>query len=253
MYRKQPLWFPDRRPIGRCLSAVPPPGPSIARSPAGFLCLCRQPTANSASLPPRISPKYFCASYGILRLAKISIPIGTTIAGWREETAGNLASVMEFFTSRKLIYPLPERQLAFPLSRRSRIFAPFRYLANPGVPGKDQVTGAQRRFFKICRVHRKHLPTRHPLPENLDRPHVRKFAAQTFMMLLRSRQPYFVVRRPFALVAQDQHNLFSDVYRQTSEHRIGSGRQRRKGLQHEFMGHISALLHAKRRMVGRHK
>src|ERR1700730_1454035 len=100
-HRGQLSLFPDCFPIRRSLSEVPPPGPSIVRSLAEFLCPYRQSRADSAQQPQQVSPKCFCASYAILISQEFESQLEQPIAGEGEDTAGNWASVMEFLSWRK--------------------------------------------------------------------------------------------------------------------------------------------------------
>ena len=65
---------------------------------------------------------------------------------------------------------------------------------------------------------------------------------QTLVVLLGRGQPHSVVRRPIALVAQDDDYLVLNVDREAAKHRASLGRQRNHRVEHELMWDGLSLL-----------
>src|SRR5271157_6315873 len=93
------------------------------------------------------------------------------------------------------------------LGARSRGSPRPRHLADSRIPGDNDLAGAQRSFLKIWRIGRKNLPAGYLLPECLNGSHIRKFASETFVVLLGGGEPHTVVCRVVALEAEDEDNL----------------------------------------------
>ena len=110
-----------------------------------------------------------------------------------------------------------------------------RHLADSRIPGNDKLAGAQRRLLETWRIGWKDLPTGYLLAEYPNGSHVWKIAAQTLMMLFGCGEPYPVVGRLGALVAQYKDDLVLNVDREAAEHGAGLGRQRSDRLEHEFI------------------
>src|SRR6185437_4019621 len=83
----------------------------------------------------------------------------------------------------------------------------LRDLADPRVALANEPARPQCRGLEVRIVGGQELPLRGFPAEHPDRPHPRKFPAQALVMLRRRRQPYAVVSRQIALVAQYQHDL----------------------------------------------
>ena len=93
----------------------------------------------------------------------------------------------------------------------------------------------QSGLFEIPRVSREDLPACHLLPEYLDGAHVRKLPPQTLVVLFGSGQPHSVVRRPIALVAEDEDYFVLNVDREAAKHGASLGRQWSHRVEHELM------------------
>jgi hypothetical protein len=83
----------------------------------------------------------------------------------------------------------------------------------------------QRRFLEVTLIGRQNLPTGHRGAKHSNRPHVGEFTAQAVVVLGRGGQPHAVIGGMIAMIAQDQHDLFFHVDRETPEHRLGDGIQ----------------------------
>jgi hypothetical protein len=121
------------------------------------------------------------------------------------------------------------------LGSRTRSAPRSRHLPDSRISREDKLLRAQRGLFEILRVGREDLPAGHLLPEHLNRAHVRKLPPQTLMVLFGRGQPHSVVRRPIALVAEDEDYLVLNLDREAAKHGASLGRQRSHRVEHELM------------------
>jgi len=120
------------------------------------------------------------------------------------------------------------------------------HFSDSRVACENEFAGAQRCFFEILRIGRKHLPAGHFLSQHLDGSHVGEVASQALVVLLGGGEPYAVVRglAMFVFVPEDQNNLVLNVNRQAAEHGMSAWRERSDGVEYEFVRDRLALLDA---------
>jgi hypothetical protein len=84
---------------------------------------------------------------------------------------------------------------------------PLGYFTDPWIPGEDQFARTQRRRLEIGCIGRKDLPAS-VVPQQLDRSHVGKLAAQTLVVLPGGGEPHSVVFYMFCF-SRSMRTIFS--------------------------------------------
>src|SRR5271166_3787995 len=104
-------------------------------------------------------------------------------------TVSILCKCGELTTQYTSCPPKSSTPTGFRLWRPSRLW----HFADARVTRGDQVTCMQGRLLEVRRIGGEHLPSRDFLPEHFDRSHVRKFAAQRFVVFLCGGEPHSVI------------------------------------------------------------